>query len=91
MIGTKSGTAIAVPAIPAVPVAPGLLCAVGDTFPINIQHLSIKMEGNHKGVATIEATEAAASVINSASYILKINTQQHSPSRVHAMTSLFAD
>ena len=37
-------------------------------------------------IYTTEATEAAASVISLASY-----KQQHSPCRVHAMTSLFAD
>ena len=40
----------------------------------------------YKGVSTIEATEAAASVISSAN----LNTQP-SPCHVHAMTSLFAD
>ena len=37
----------------------------------------------HKGVATIEATEAAASVINSASYILKYTTILTEPRACH--------
>ena len=36
-----------------------------------------------KGVATIEATEAAASVINSASYILKYTTTLTEPRAYH--------
>ena len=48
----------------------GLQTETGINCGINTSHYL------HKGVATIEATEAAASVINSASYILKYTYQK---------------